>query len=230
MDLFLLIGASFIVTGLIFFIFHNAIKTANYKRRSICFLILGLCLMIAIALGIYKDFRDGKLLKVTFTYIVFPLSVVIMTIIFTVSNLVNAKRYHHSLHKFKNLTNSSRQEYLYVVYKFKDDYLLTHESNYQGLLYKFDHNVYFHDEMINKVITKNAIDVENKRFCGTVSKKLKKKQIVYYCYEITINVINEFLAKYERVNKFDIPKLDIDPFHKNIIFRILINEQFKIDE
>lgn len=231
MDLMLEIGASFVVTGLMFFIFHNAIKTANYKRRAVYFMLFGLFLLMALTFGIYKDFRDGKLIKVTFSYLVFPLTVVFMIIVFVVTNLLNAKRYHHTFHKFSSSVNSSKQEYLYIVFKYKDYYLLSYDdNNYQGIVYKFDNKVFFHDDMMEKVINRLEIDLINKRFCGTVSKNQKKKKTIYYCYEITVKSKNSELDKYQSVSKYDMTKIEAEPFHKNIILRILINEQFKIDE
>lgn len=230
MDVISILGASFVVAGLLFFIFNNAIKTANFKKRALYFFIFGLLLVAAVFFGIFKDYKAGLLNKTTFGYFAFPITIFSFFILFTVINLIKAKKYNHRFMGFKSQTDKSKVEYLYVLYKYKDNYLLEFDSEYKGIIIKFEHKVYFHDEMIKKLLNKEDMDIIKHKFCGTITTKQKRRTATYYCYEIELASLNDELRKYEIVNKFDIVKINMSTFHKNIILRMLINKEFNINE
>ena len=230
MDFVPIVGASLVVAGLIFFIFHNAIKTANYKRRALCFLIFGIVLMAGFAYGIYDDIKTGKLTKFTIEYLALPITILAFTVIFVLVNFLSANRYNHHIRSYKSLVDKSKAEYLYLLFKYENNYLLDFDNEYKGIIIKFDNNVYFYDEMIEKVIKRYAIDMINKRFCGKITTNQNKKKSIYYCYEIEVKALNDELMKYKPISKYEIANASIPLFHKNVIFRMLLNEQFIIDE
>ena len=196
-----LLGASFVVAGLIYFIFHNALKTANFKRRALFFLIFGLVLVLGVGFGIYNDYKAGLVKKLTINYFAFPLTILLFAFIFPLVNFLKAKRFNHHIRGFKSQVDNSRTEYLYILYKYKDHYLLELDNEYKGITIKFDKKVYFHDEMIKEFLSKEEMEVLKHRFCGTISTTQKKKKSIYYCYEIEIKSLNNELRKYEAISK-----------------------------
>lgn len=230
MDVLPIIGASFVVAGLLFFIFYNAVRTANFLRRAIFFAIFGIVLLIGLSIGIIKDYNNGLIPKFTLSYFTFPLVILIFTLFFIIYYLVNAKRYHHQLRSFKHRAKKTNNEYLYLIYKYEDCYLLEIDDVYRGIIVRFDKDVYFRDDMIERVVATNKLDVKRTRYCGTVNSMEKKKRVTYYCYEIEVNSLNSTLENYKQINRLKMPSLFTNTFHKNIIFRMLLNEQFNIEE
>lgn len=220
------VGSSILVLGLIFFIFNRAIETSNYKRKAYYNLIFGIFILLILIAGFIYDLTKYSINQLPLTYFSFPSVLILLTTYQFISNFVKANKYHHNFSTFKN--NIPKEvNYLYILYKYEDFFLLSKiESNYTGNITKFDKKVFFHDEMIDILIKRFNLDVFSKELIGTLRQN-DKRNTNYYCYLIELNKLNG-VESLNQINKYDITKIDMLPFDKNLIFRILVKDKFDI--
>ncbi|MFA5543682.1 MAG: hypothetical protein WDA47_07875 [Bacilli bacterium] len=211
--------ASVLVLGLLYFILYNAINNSNYMRKGIIFLAFGLIIFGITLSGVLYDLNKGAVLSLR--YLAFPLINLVFLLIFSIYFFSSAKKYNHSLRKFKKTTTRNINNYLYVVIRYEDFYLLDGKDKLKGVVIKFDKDVSFHDEMINRFIAITKTSVADKKYVGKVVVD-NKVESIYYCYKIEILNISDSLSVLSQVNKFDIYQKPMLDFDKEIILRMLI--------
>lgn len=226
-DITKFIGSAILVTGLILFIVNNAYKTANYRRKAFYFLIVSSIFIIVFASAIIYDHVTYGNVMFSWEYYVFPLTASIASLFVMVYYFVRAKQHFHQFTKFQPKKVEKKEEYLYILYRYQDDYYLHQDKDkLSGDVVRFSKNIYFRDEMITSVIQNNHLQVTNLLFVGTVQVK-NKQPFTFYCYEITLQAIPK-IENLVAINKFDMMQINALEFHKNIILRMLIKEPFNI--
>lgn len=215
------------VTSLIFFIVNNAINTANFKRKAFVFFLTGLFLLLAMFIAHLIDRYYFKIEKFPFNYYAFPIAVLIVTAISVSIYFYKGHKYHHQLRMYKVL-KPNHNDFLYIVYQYQNNYYLDmKQNNYCGDIVKFARNVHFHNQMINIRTEQLFLDVNKINYIGKISAREKKKDFIFYCYLVELASDNN-LDRFKKVNQFEIQNIETLDFHKNIILRILIKEEFYI--
>ena len=226
LDIVKSIGSAILIASLLFFIFSNAIGLSNYKRRAVGYLIFGMALLTILLFGLFDEYKNISLKVVPKQSFIFPGVVFVMTLTLTVYSFVMARKYNHNFKTFRR--QSPREElYLYLVYKYEDVFLLEKNNDkYLGDLIPFDKKILFHDEMISRFIDQQKLNINKAKFIGKLQINSKKKKI-YYCYLIDVYNLLGLDEKYQ-VNKYDLPQIEMDEFHKKIVLRIGLQENFDI--
>ncbi|HHU55604.1 MAG TPA: hypothetical protein GXZ48_02785 [Acholeplasmataceae bacterium] len=226
-DILIDIGKSLAVTVLIFFIINNAFSTHNYKRKALIFFLTGLILLLGMFIAHLFDrfVLDYKIFPAR--YFAFPIAVLIVTIFLVSINLYRGNKYHHKLKGYERQVNNE-ENYLYVLYQYKDYYYLyKNNDTLSGDVVKFSRNIYFHDQMINVRINQLKLNPKAVNYIGKFSASEKQKDFVFFCYLVELNN-DDHLEKFIKVDMYEIQNLKTLDFHKNIILRILIKEEFDI--
>jgi|SRR5690554_483771 len=219
-----------VISGLIFFIVHNAFNTRNYKRKALIFLLTGLVLLIGMFIAHLVDRYYFNYSVFGLSYYAFPLAVLLLTIITVTISLVMAKKYHHGFSRKPYLKrDKSSENYLYTIYKYRDHYYLKLKKDlYSGDVVKFKKDILFHDQMIDFRIQSLGLSVESADLIGKVNGKDKKKEYNFYCYLVELNGETESLKDFEKIDMFAIQRVKALDFDKNIILRIIIKEKFDV--
>lgn len=213
-------------TGLIFFIINNAFSTSNYKRKALVFFLTGFILLIGMMIGYIID-RYNHLKDYTFKDFAFAIDVFMVTSILVIVNVYKGNKYHHHLGGYKK-TSNPQNNYLYIVYQYKDHYYLAiDKENYCGDMVRFARNVYFHDQMMNLYLEKSQLKAKLVKYVGRLFATEKHKDYIFYCYFVEVES-DEHLERFHRVDKLEVQNIKTLNFHKNIILRILIKEEFDI--
>ena len=224
-DIIISIGSSILVVGLLFFIAGNAFKTSNFKRKALIYFLIGLVLIIGCIGAFFYDKEVKEINKFSFRYFIFPSTILIYTIIMTTIYLVKAAKYNHHLRGYRHLQSNDTEQYVYIVFKHQDKYLLNlNKDKYSGEIVKFPRNIYFHDEAIKDYLAKFNIASNSIKFIGDATVSNKKKHI-YFCYLVEVK---EPQAKFTKVDQFKIGEINADEFDKQVILRIIIGEEFNI--
>lgn len=222
---FLAILISLVLVGLIFFIITNAFSTRNFKMRALIYFLVSTILLIGCIGAYFYDVNTGEEIKLI-NYIIFPGSIILVSGILIVINLFKAKKHHHHLRGYRHRQADDLEQYLYIVFKVNNIYYLkTVDGKYRGEIIKFYRNVFFHDEMMNKVIEKLELEPIKAKFIGMVEQNLKKK-LQYFCYLVDLNKFN--LDGYNEINEFEIGEINTEEMDKQIILRIVIGDDFNI--
>lgn len=223
------IGKFFLVSGLIYFIINNALRTANYKRKAFIFLSTGVVLLMGMTIAhfVYR-YRSGVTIF-DLHYFAFPIAVIILTLITVTFNLIKAKKYNHHFRKNIN-RNKNLENFLYIIYKYEDNYYLDFKNDlYSGDIVKFERNIFFHDQMINRRIEKLKLNPKRLDLIGKVKGRNKRKQYIFYCYLVELKNDTMILERFKKIDMFAIQMVKALDFHKNIILRIIIKENFEIE-
>lgn len=221
------IGAALLVGGLIFFILNNAFKTANYKRKGLIFLVVGMIfLLIFIGAHLFDRFYF-ELRFFSWQYYNFPVAILLYAFGIAIYYLIKGKKYHHHASTYKPQKTFKDQLYLYVLFKSGDYYYLTEKNrNLTGQISRFDKRVFFRDEAIQIFIQKMQMPSAQTKYIGSVT--IQKEHLVFYCYEVTLPESYVRTDEWVSVHKLDMLHIDASEFHKNIILRMLIKEPFDI--
>lgn len=220
------LGSAILIIGLCFFIFTNAIGSSNFKRKSIYYLIFGLVLFGLLGIGLLEELQTKSLKELSVTSWGMALVTLLYTLIFVVFNLVMAKRYHHNFKSYRS-TKPKDQMYLYILYQYEDAYLLAkQEGSPQGEVVLFDKDILFHDEMMERWIKRRQLQVVHSQKIGTAYMEEKRPK-KYFCYHVEVSSM-QGLEDYIQVNKFDLALLDTSPFHKKLLLRIGLKDNFEI--
>ncbi|MDD3191431.1 MAG: hypothetical protein PHP41_01620 [Bacilli bacterium] len=228
-DEFKLIGASLIVTGLLFFIANNAIQTTNYRRKSIYIVIFGLLSLLAAGAGIAVDLFYYQFVIYSILYFVFPLSILFFTIGFYVFYAAQAKKYKQRWNQYV-IKDIKEERYLYVLFRYEDFYLLKKDKDnfLGGDVIRFAQKERFHDEKIKQFLASKKVTVQDSKLKGDVRILEKNRQTIFYCYEVSLTALDEYVSQYEQIDKFQIGQINTKEFHKNVILRMAIGEPFSI--
>lgn len=216
--------SALVLVGLIFFIITNAFATRNYKMRALIFFLVAIVLLLGCVGGYFYDISTGEGIKII-NYIIFPGAVILVSGVLIFTNLIKAKRHHHHLRGYRHRQVDDIEQYLYIVYKVNGNYYLKlEEEQYQGDIYKFARNIFFHDEMLNRVLEDKQQTAVKTELVGVLEMILKKKR-QYFCYKVELS---EAIDGFSEVNQFEIGDIKASELDKQIILRIVIGEQFNI--
>lgn len=216
--------ASLFICALLFFIFNNAVNTANFKRKGLYNIIFGIVFNVGFLIGYLYDRSHN--IAISKVYI-FPLVFDVLLIILVIINLVKAKKYNHS---FKANINKSpnEQNFLYLVYQNGNDLFLERkQEGYGGKIIPFERKVLFYDEMLEKYFEKQKMTIKKAHMMGRY-RIIKKKHNIYFCY--LIDVDNKEVLNFTKLSKYDIINVEMNDFDKKIILNMLLNKEFDIED
>lgn len=235
MDYITTFFASFLIVGLMYFILYNAISTVNYKRKALGFFIFGFIIFLGTLAGFIYDLKRDSYMDIK--YFIFPSMNLLFMLAFEIIFLVSGNKYHHSFTNFKNANEGKVSQYLYVLIRWEDQYLLVKEmvkekkevlrAKYKGIKVKFEKNIIFHDEMITKFIEDYNLKTSSVKLAGKVKVNGKKTQEIY-CYNLVVfekSFKNLILSP---IDKYEILKCYMDEEDKKIILNMLVNKDFEI--
>ena len=229
-EIFIGFISSFLIIGLIFFIIGNAITTSNYKRKALIYSIAGLILLIGSFIGYLYDVFELGMERFSLKYFIFPISIFVVTIAYTITNLIRAKKVNHHLRGYRHQQNNDLEQSLYIVFRIDDNYLLVEEEDkYRGYLFKFPRNIFFRDEALNLVLEKLGLTKISSKLVGKVNFNNKKKKIIYYCYNVLVTT-TDIHKGFKVIDKMGILQIEADQFDKELILKIIINDEFNIEK
>lgn len=226
---YILIIAPIAILGLLFLILNGIISSCvfNYKKRAFINLVFGLVFLVGFIIMYVLDKKYEPLYK-PIVYFLFMLTTVFYTSVLFISLFIKGKRNRQKLFgRVKTILD--KKEYLYLVCKYEDDIYLEKEKHH-GFVIKLGSKD-FHDDKIITFFRKYSLNITDENFIkiGEYCLKPKKgKDILYHCYLVklpeSLNILD-----YSPFNKREIINLDFDSLDKQIIFRILLQENFKIE-
>lgn len=225
MEIYDLIISKMLIMGLIYFIFNNALGRMKYKIKSIIILVFG----IALAIGFYFAYRYDLIHEMYADkedYFIYVIINIVYSLCFFIYYILIKNPYAM---KFSHKTTSKvyYKDYLYIVFKHEDNYLLTKKKEmYSGLNFPIKRTE-FHDDVISKIINEAKISNYQIEKIGTYKMTLKKEIHTIYLIDLFENIIyKDFI----QINKKEIMNLPMDNFDKEIIFRIIIGESINIEK
>ncbi len=230
-------GAALIMFGFIYFILIRAINTKNYKRKSIYMFISGMILVLFFIGGIIYDIITGNFnyYKTKIDYFVFLIIAILYVSFFSIFYYIKGRKmkqkFNSNFNKKKATpTIKDKKEYVYIILKYNNDFLLVKDNDanlYKGIVLKFTHTDFFHDEIIKKYINDYNLNVLSYQFIGKAKKVLKKDNI-YYCYKIILNEIPDIKNNFEIVDGVKLIDLPMQDDDKKIIYNSVVNDNFEI--
>lgn len=210
--------------GLIFFIVNGIITTINPKIRGFIHLIIGVVLTLLFTMAYVLDNYVYLVAYYPRIYIMFAGSSLLYTIFIPTTLFIKGSREGFNFKKKKLVYTTNKIEYLYVVYKFGTQVFL---KNKKGIVLKMK-KTSFVDQMMEDINQKFKLEVPEEliKKYGVVTITGKKKD-VYHCYLVDINVsLNEF--GFIGYNKYELVNIDFSYLDKQIIFRLMLEEEFNI--
>ena len=211
--------------GLLFFIVNGIITTINPKIRGAIHLTIGLVLTILFVLAY---FLDNYIYTTPYyplrIYIMFAGSSLLYTIIIPTTLFVKGNREGFSFKRKKLIYTTNKNEFLYLVYKQGTQVFL---KNKKGIVLKIK-KTSFVDQMIEKCNQKYKLTIPEEliKKYGIVTITSKKKE-VYHCYVIDVPTdLKDF--GFTDYNKYELVHMDFDYLDKQIIFRLMIEEEFNV--
>ena len=214
--------ASILGIGLIFLIINQAIGGLRYKIRALINLIIGFILVGLFTVSFFYEYENGELWKY-YPHYLYIGSSLIYSVSFAL-HFFNVKGLRPDKKKII-LSKSYYQEYLFLLYRYKNDiFLVKEKENYKGFILKLK-KTDFHDEIIRSINRKNKLvmEFEDIEKTGTIT-IIKDKQI-YHCYSIDLKNDSE-IKGLTRVNGFRLIYQDVDDFNKQIIARLMLRKKF----
>ena len=228
---YLPIVASLAIMGVLFLIVNGIISTYNYKKRAVIVLIFGLILTLVFSSVYIIDLKLQENIDIDYitpnkmTYFSLIGASLLYTLILFIHFFKKGKYLRQNL-TGRVKTILDKKEYLYLLYRYQDEIYLKKESN-SGVVYKLGSKD-FHDEVILKFANKfrTVVKVDNIEKIGEYTIKGKKDN-VYYCYLITCDEKIES-KDYLPFDRREVIKLDFTDLDRQIIFRILLREEFDV--
>lgn len=235
-------GGAFLLIGFFYFILIRAFNTKNYKRKSLYIFISGMIIFLFIMGGMIYDIVKGLDFKnVQIGYFAFPIVSFIFMLFFTIFYYVKGykarQRFKSNFGKPMKSDNKptikNKKENVYIILKYNNNFLLNKvEENdeifYKGIIIKFPHNEFFHDELVKEFIEKNELDVISYTQIGKATKR-EKNDIVYYCYKILLNSFPSKLNDLEEVDSYKLVSMNLKDMDKKIIFTSVVENGFDIE-
>ena len=210
--------------GLLFFIINGMITTINPKIRGAIHLTIGLIFTILFVLAYFLDNYVYLIFYHPRIYIMFAGSSLLYTIIIPTRLFLKGNREGFSFKGKKIIYYNDKNEYIYLVYKHGTQVFL---KDKKGIVLKMKKRS-FADQMIEKCNRKYKLTVPEEliKKYGIVTITNKKKE-VYHCYIIDINTdLNDF--GFTNYNKYELVHMDFAYLDKQIIFRLMIEEEFNV--
>lgn len=233
--------AAFLLLGFFYFIIIRAINTKNYIRKSFYIFICGLVIFLFFIGGIIFDVIKGlKFENILLSYFAFPIVSFLLMAFFTIFYFIKGYKYKQtfkSKYTYKTKqdlkpTIKNKKENLYIILKYNNNFLLKRneekeEVYYNGIVVKFPHNEFFHDELVTQYIEKNQLDVISYNQIGKATKR-EKDDIVYYCYKILLNTIPN-ISDLEEIDSYKLVSMNLKEMDKKIIFTSVVENDFDIE-
>lgn len=224
-----LIGSIAVVIGFLYFILFNALRTANYMKRMFITLIITILLLVYFCIGFISDLEKELTKLGMIRNISILCTIFVYGISFIIYFIIKAKKYNHHLVKPNKFSQSNTEQFLYILYRYQNDYFLKESDEKLGAeIIKFDHKCFFYDDMIKRHLIKNNIKAINDKMYGTAS-IYKKKKITFYCLEVDLESVSSYFDEFKTISKLDLSTLELSDFHKALIYRMLIKEHFNIE-
>ena len=235
-----IIGAAFVIISFIYFIFIQAINTKNYIRKSLYLFIAGFVVVLLFISARIIDINNkypypyGKFDINYYSFLI--ISIAYNIIIPTIYYIKGYKRKQKFKSNFKKTTPKptvkEKRNFLYIIIRNENDFLLNKKTIeekdfYSGIIIKFPHSEFFHDEIIRDFINQYEIDYSTYKCIGKVTKPGKVDEL-YYCYKIIINEKTNKISHLENINSFELMNKNINDFDKTILFISIIEDQSDI--
>ena len=227
---YMIILAAIAVFGLLFLILNGIASdnTSNYKKRALINLIFGLINLVGFIIIYFVD-KQYEQKYSFFDYMSFVGAITLYTLILFIT--LYKKGYNNRQKMFGRIKlTTDKKEYLYLVCRCENDIYLEKEKH-SGFVIKLDKKD-FHDEKIINFVRKYSLIINDDNFIKIgeyILKPKKGKDIFYHCYLVTLPKSLES-SEYVAYNKKDIVNLDFDSLDRQIIFRVLLQENFKIEK
>lgn len=211
--------------GLVFFLLNKALKNTNYKVKGFTNITVGIILAIIFGIALWFDYRGGNIITLYYPYFLF----IITTLAFGIGygyNYLIYKRGRSPLRK-KTISKYYFTDYIYMFYRYDNIiYLQNKKNKYFGLSFKLKPTDY-HDSFIMDVNKKYNINSQiNVQKIGKLTSKEKRK--IYHCY--VVNLFDDLdIKNLEKVNAYKLTDYQMDDFDKNLMFRMILRDQFDID-
>lgn len=229
------VGAILLI-GFIYFILIRAFNTQNYKRKSLYIFISGMVLFLYFIGGFIYDIVNNVIilenlqlgyfnfLIVSFAYMAF------FTIYYYVKGYQRKQKFSSNFKKISPTpTIKNKKEYVYIILKYDNNFLLKKEEDqYKGIIIKFPHSEFFHDEIVNDFIKENKLEIISYENIGKATKR-GKQDIVYYCYKIFLKEAPVNIDTYEVIDSYKLVSLNLDNTNKKILFTSVVENNFNID-
>lgn len=236
-------GGAILLLGFFYFILIRAFNTKNYKRKSLYIFISGMIIFLFFVGGLIYDVAKGiiNLADTELGYYAFLIVSFVMMLFFSIyyfvkgyklRQKVTSKSYQHQK-KNEKPTIKDKKEYLYIILKYQNNFLLYENKDketfiYKGIVVKFPHNEFFHDELIKEYIDNNKLDIISYNYIGKATKR-EKINHVYYCYKIFLNSVNERQEELKQVDSYQLVSLNMSEMDKKILFTSVVENNFDID-
>lgn len=237
---FKIICAAFLIISFIYFILVRAINTKNYKRKSFFLFIAGFFIVLIfviariIDIGNLYPYPYGKFDINYYSFLIVSIAYnIIIPSIYYIKGYKRKQRFKSNFKKQVSApTIKNKKEFLYIIMRNENDFLLNKkmindEEIYSGIIIKFPHNEFFHDELIRDFINQFELDYLSYKCIGKVKKDGKIEE-VYYCYKIIINEKTSKIEHLSNVNSFELMNKKLSDFDKKILFTSIIEEDFEI--
>lgn len=233
-------GAAILIIGFIYFLILRAINTKNYKRKSLYVFLSGLPLVIFFIIGRIIDiknnypFPNGEFDLAYYSFLIVScVFLLFFTCYFYIKGYKLKQKFKSGFIKVdKKPTIKDKKEYLYIILKHQNDFLLQKKEKdnnnvYYGIKFKFPHHEFFHDELVQEFIQKNNLDVSLYSFAGKAIKDGNVED-VFYCYKIYLNEIPQSLPNLERIDSYNLLNVSLEDFDKRILFTSIVEDNFEI--
>ncbi|HKM29330.1 MAG TPA: hypothetical protein VJZ51_01055 [Bacilli bacterium] len=210
--------------GLILFIINSIITTINSKVRGLIHLIIGISLTLLFALAYFLDTYIFLVAYHPRIYLMFGGTALLYTIMIPITLFRKGSREGFSFKRKISLGITDKKEYVYLVYKQGSQVFL---KNKQGIVLKMK-KTSFVDQMIGDINRKYNLKVPEEliKKYGVLTIINKKKE-VYYCYLVDINVsLTNF--GFSGYDKYVLVNMDLKRLDKQIIFRLMLEEEFNV--
>lgn len=210
--------------GLMLFIINGIITTVNPKVRGLIHLIIGIVLTLLFSLAYFLDTYILLLAYHPRIYLMFGGTALLYTLMIPITLFIKGSREGFSFKRKISMRTTDKKEYIYLVYKQGSQVFL---KNKQGIILKMK-KISFVDQMIADVNKKFNIKVPDEliKKYGVLTIINKKKE-VYYCYlvDISVSLTNFGFNDYD---KYELVNIDLKRLDKQIIFRLMLEEEFNV--
>lgn len=233
-------GSALLLIGFFYFITIRAIKTENYIRKSLYIFIFGFVMFAFFIGGFIYDIVSGeqRIENLQLGYFAYIIIAFILMLFFTLFYFIKGyKRKQKFKSNYKKPvskpTLKQKKEYLYIILKYENNFLLQRienkeEVSYKGISLTFPHNEFFHDELIKDFIESKKLNIISYEQIGKAIKR-EKVDHIYYCYKIFLSELPNTIKDLEEVDGFKVVSVNMNDMDKKIIFTSVVENNFNID-
>lgn len=229
------LGAGLLI-GFVYFILIRAINTQNFIRKSLYIFISGMVIFLYFVGGFIYDIVNEKIilenlqlgyfncLIISFIYMVF------FTIYYFVKGYKRKQKFSSNFKKASSRpTIKNKKEFVYIILKYDNNFLLKKEEDkYKGIVIKFPHSEFFHDEIVKNFIEDNKLDIISYDHIGKATRH-GNVDTIYYCYKILLNSAPENINDFDIIDSYKLVSLNLDNTNKKILFTSVVENNFNID-